>query len=73
MTNSHMHLRNIPYRGYLLQLIQQHPQWHVVIASKQPDLPDPAPGQQTVRGWDREEVLIRAKLRVDDIIAETSI
>jgi hypothetical protein len=70
MTNPQMHLRNIPYRGYSLQLMQQHPQWHVLIASTQAGLPDPAPEKQTVRGWDREEVVNRAKMRVDDIIAE---
>lgn len=62
------YLRNVPYRGYSMQLIHQAPQWHVTIASAEARTPELHLNHRTVRGWDQEEVLMRAKARIDDHI-----
>jgi hypothetical protein len=62
------YLRNIPYRGYSLQVMHQSPQWHVAIASTETRLPELLQNHRTVRGWDQEEVVTRAKARIDELI-----
>lgn len=51
-----------------MQLIHQAPQWHVTIASAEARTPELHLNHRTVRGWDQEEVLMRAKARIDDHI-----
>jgi hypothetical protein len=62
------YLRNIPYRGYSLQLVHYPPQWHVMIASIAVEAPELRLEDQTVRGWDQSEVVTRAKARIDNFI-----
>jgi hypothetical protein len=62
------HSGNVLYRGYSLKVVHATPQWLVFIASKLRDKPELSPERQMVRGWNEEEVLKRAKVRVDDLI-----
>ena len=63
-----IYLRNVEYRSYSLQLNKGEHQWEVEIAPARADLPDLPGEKRTVRGWDQEEVLERAKSRVDDLL-----
>ncbi len=56
----------IEYRNYALTVTQDLLQWRVVIFSTKSDVPEMPLEKQIVRGWEREEVLARAKIRVDD-------
>jgi hypothetical protein len=68
MTGPMIHLRNIDYRGYSLQIVHRPPQWLCTILSTSADLPSLPGEKETVRGWDQEEVASRAKSRVDDLL-----
>jgi hypothetical protein len=59
---------NISYRGYSLQLVHKPPQWQVVIAPMLNERPALAVEKQIVRGWNEDEVVKRAKVRVDDMM-----
>jgi hypothetical protein len=68
MTGPMIHLRNIDYRGYSLQIVHRPPQWQCTIVSMNAALPSLSVEKETVRGWDQEEVVKRAKSRVDDLL-----
>lgn len=57
---------HLQYRGYALQAVYEPPQWQVTIASQ--GLPEMPPDRQLVRGWNEEEVIKRAKSRVDELL-----
>jgi hypothetical protein len=59
-------LPNISYRGYSLQLQHAPPQWRVVISSMLVERPELVSEKRVVRGWNEDEVVKRAKTRVDD-------
>jgi hypothetical protein len=59
---------NIPYRGYSLQILYTPPQYQVVIAPMLSEVPELATEKRIVRGWNQDEVIKRAKNRVDDIM-----
>jgi hypothetical protein len=59
---------NIPYRGYSLQILHKPPQYQVVIAPMLREMPELSAEKRIVRGWNEEEVVKRAKIRVDDVI-----
>jgi hypothetical protein len=59
---------NISYRGYSLRLMHKPPQWQVSIAPMLQDLPELSIEKQIVRGWNEDEVVKRAKVRVDDLM-----
>jgi hypothetical protein len=59
---------NIPYRGYTLQILFKTPQYQVVIAPLLGQMPELAVEKRIVRGWNQDEVVKRAKLRVDDMV-----
>ena len=59
---------NVPYRGYSLQVIHAPPQWQVLIASMLQEMPELSAETRIVRGWNEEDVMKRAKVRVDDLI-----
>jgi hypothetical protein len=59
---------NISYRGYSLQLLHRPPQWQVVIAPMLTERPELATEKRIVRGWNEEDVVKRAKVRVDDMM-----
>jgi hypothetical protein len=61
-----IHVRNVDYRSYSLQVVHRAPQWECTIIPTNASLPPFEAGKETVRGWDQEEVLRRAKSRVDD-------
>ena len=68
MTSTNIHREMAEYRGYSLQVTYTPPQWQVVIGAMQEDRPKLAPEKQIVRGWDEEETLKRAKMRIDLLI-----
>jgi hypothetical protein len=68
MNGPKMHVRNLEYRSYLLQLVREPPQWRVEITPLRADLPELPPEKQIVRGWDEDEVIGRAKARVDELL-----
>ena len=49
------------------------PQWQVVIAALVIDRPQLAAGKQTVKGWDEDETVMRAKMRIDLLIESPSL
>ncbi len=53
--------------------IQSPPQWQVVIAALVIDRPQLAAGKQTVKGWDEDETVMRAKMRIDLLIESPSL
>jgi len=61
-----IHVRNVDYRSYSLQIVYQRPLWQCTINPTSPSLPPFEAGKETVKAWDQEEVLQRAKSRVDD-------
>lgn len=63
----------VEYRGYSLQVIFAAPQWQVLIGMKVKDRPTLPPGQQLVKGWNEEETLNRAKIRIDLLIESPSL
>jgi hypothetical protein len=54
--------RTLEYRGRWLRVSRTDKQWPVEIVATPSDSDSPV-----LRGWDEEEVLRRAKLRVDDM------
>jgi hypothetical protein len=55
--------RNIGYRGHWLRVSRLAKQWQIEIA------PTPSnPNAQILKGWDEDEILRRAKIRVDDML-----
>jgi hypothetical protein len=68
MPGPQIHARNLKYRNYLLQVVRQDVQWTVQISPTQEGLPSLAEKKGTVRGWDQDEVVSRAKSRVDDLL-----
>lgn len=61
-----IHDRNVDYRSYSLQIVYRPPQWECTIIPTSASLPPFEVGKETVRGWDQEEVLRRAKSRVNE-------
>jgi hypothetical protein len=59
---------SIAYRGYSLQIIHKPPQYQVVIAPMLKELVELSAEKRVVRGWNEEEIVKRAKLRVDEVI-----
>jgi hypothetical protein len=55
----------VEYRGYSLQVTHAPPQWQVLIGMVLEDRPKLPPGKQIVKGWNEEETLKRAKMRID--------
>jgi hypothetical protein len=68
MDNPDALVPNIPYRGYALQVVHKPPQYQVVIAPMLKEMPDLSTEKRIVRGWNQDEVVKRAKLRVDDMV-----
>ena len=64
---------NISYRGYSLQLMHKPPQWQVVIAPMLTERPELATEKRIVRGWNEDEVVKRAKVRVDDMMDQLGV
>ena len=60
-------------RVYSLQVTFGPPQWQVVIAALVIDRPQLAAGKQTVKGWDEDETVMRAKMRIDLLIESPSL
>ena len=63
----------VEYRGYSLQVTYVSPQWQILICMWQRDRPALPPDKQIVKGWNEEETLKRAKMRVDLLIESSSI
>ena len=61
------------YRGYSLQVTYAAPQWQVLIGTAAKDRPALASERQIVRGWDEDETLKRAKMRIDLLIESPSL
>jgi hypothetical protein len=59
---------NISYRGYSLQILHKPPQYQVVIAPMLKEMPELSIEKRIVRGWNKDEVVKRAKTRVDDVL-----
>jgi hypothetical protein len=55
--------RTVEYRGQLLVIRRLTKQWEIEITTT-PTCPDP----QILKGWNEDEVLKRAKMRVDGIL-----
>jgi hypothetical protein len=68
MTTPNTLSSNVSYRGYSLQAIYAPPQWQVLIASMLQNIPELPAEKRIVRGWNEQEVMERAKVRIDDII-----
>jgi hypothetical protein len=69
MPNPHGLKSTLEYRNFSLQIAHTPPQWTCLIVATSGGLPEMAVERQTVRGWDKEEVVKRAKSRVDDMLA----
>ena len=65
MTDAEPFVRRIDYRGHWLRVSRLAKQWQIEIAPT-PKAPDP----QILKGWNEEEVLKRAKVRVDDMLEQ---
>jgi hypothetical protein len=63
----------VEYRGYSLQVTYASPQWQVSIGMVLKDRPALPPGKQIVKGWNEEETLKRAKMRIDLLIESPSL
>jgi hypothetical protein len=63
----------VEYRGYSLQTSYASPQWQVLIGMVLKDRPALPPGRQIVKGWNEEETLKRAKVRIDLLIESPSL
>jgi hypothetical protein len=59
---------DIPYRGYALQVTYAVPQWQIAVVPGRNDLPELPGGKQILRGWNQEEIVQRAKRRIDAIL-----
>jgi len=59
----------IEYRNFSLQIAYNSSQWTCLIVAKGGGLPEIAVEKQIVRGWDQEEVVKRAKSRIDDVLS----
>jgi hypothetical protein len=68
MSVSRMNVRSIEYRGYSMQLVHNPPQLQVEITPVSPGLPELPVEKQTVKGWNQDEVVKRAKARIDDFL-----
>ena len=68
MPGPQIHAHNLKYRNYLLQVVRQDVQWTVQITPTREGLPSLAEKKGTVRGWNQDEVVSRAKSRVDDLL-----
>jgi hypothetical protein len=68
MENAATNKSTILYRGYVLRRQLSGIQWQVDIFWADQKLPVMPVERQKVRGWDEEEVLSRAKGRVDEVI-----
>jgi hypothetical protein len=73
MALSSIHPEAVEYRGYSLKVTYASPQWHVLIDLMLKDRPMLPPGQQIVKGWNKEETLKRAKSRIDHVIESPSL
>jgi len=67
------HREAVQYRGYSLQVTYATPQWQVLISVVVKDRPTLPPGKQLVKGWNEEETLKRAKMRIDLLIENPSL
>jgi len=63
-----MTLRTFEYRGYSMQVAYYPPQWQVEIASAVLGLSALLPEKKIVRGWEEDEVVKRAKARIDELL-----
>ena len=63
----------VEYRGYSLQVTYASPQWQVLIGMMLKDRPALPPEKQIVKGWNEEETLKRAKMRIDHLIESPSL
>ena len=63
----------VEYRGYSLQVTYASPQWQVLIGMMLKDRPALPPEKQIVKGWNEEETLRRAKMRIDHLIESPSL
>ena len=68
MTGPKMTLRTFEYRGYSMQVAYNPPQWQVEIALAVSGLSKLLPEKKIVRGWEEDEVVKRAKARVDEFL-----
>ena len=68
MTGPKMTPRTFEYRGYAMQVAYNPPQWQVEIAPSLSGLSELLPEKKIVRGWEEDEVVKRAKARVDEIL-----
>lgn len=59
--------RTLEYRGYLLVICKTAKQWHVFVLP--PDAKVPQDSVALLKGWQEDEVLSRAHIRVNDILA----
>jgi hypothetical protein len=59
---------DVPYRGYSLRVTYAVPQWQIAIVRELKDRPEPTPEKQVLRGWNQEEVVKRAKRRIDSLM-----
>jgi hypothetical protein len=70
MTRPAIQIRNLEYRSYLLQIEKGQTQWQVEVTPRRKDLPVLPREKQVVRGWDEDEVIRRAKGRVDAVLED---
>lgn len=73
MTETSIRRDMVEYRGYSLLVSYAEPQWLVTIAAVLMDRPPLAIEKQIVRGWDEEETMRRAKMRIDSLIESPSL
>ena len=60
-----------PYRGYLIRLTWQEPQWHADLLAERHGLPEP-PAIGRVGDRDRDAALEKAKGCIDRLLADGS-
>jgi len=73
MAHSEYPRGTVEYRGYSLQVTYVSPQWQISICMWLKDRPALPSDKQIVKGWNEEETLKRAKMRIDLLIESSSI
>jgi len=67
-----MSFEEIRYRGYILTVIFLSPQWQVGIFPSESGLPRLPAGAPPVCGPTYDQALLHARLRIDDLLNETT-
>jgi hypothetical protein len=66
MTDPTAYSRSLEYRGFTLVVTRLPKQWQVTLIPNSPE--DLTPEPERLLGWQEDEVLSRARIRVNDLL-----